>query len=219
VVGNTHDTEALLRRQIREVARHAHLRSILSEGYFDPEEETVNTATATTASATKPAKSEFLPYYERYIALVPDGNVVSTLAAQIGETLALLRGLPASVSNYRYAPDKWSVNEVVGHIIDSERIFTGRAQRFARNDPTPIPGFEQDDYVRNSTFDAYPLSELAAELEAVRQSTLYLFKHMDEQAWTRRGVANNAEGSVRALANILAGHELHHREVLLSRYL
>ena len=170
-------------------------------------------------SATKPAKSEFLPYYERYIALVPDGDVISTLANQIGETLALLRGLPASSSTYRYAPGKWSVNELVGHMIDSERLFAGRALRFGRNDPTPIPGFEQDDYVRNSSFDAYPLSELASELEAVRQSTLFLFRHMDEEAWTRRGIANNAEVSVRALAYIIAGHELHHREILNTRYL
>lgn len=177
------------------------------------------TATTVTASATKPTKSEFLPYYERYISLVPDGDVVSTLTNQIGETLALLRGLPASSSTYRYAPGKWSVNEVAGHMIDSERIFTGRALRFGRNDPTPIPGFEQDDYVRNSSFDAYPLSELASELEAVRQSTVFLFRHMNEEAWTRRGIANNAEVSVRALAFIIAGHELHHREILLTRYL
>ena len=179
----------------------------------------MTTAAAVKASATKPAKAEFLPYYERYISLVPDGDVVTTLANQIGETLALLRGLPASSSTYRYAPEKWSVNELVGHMIDSERIFAGRALRFGRNDPTPIPGFEQDDYVRNSSFDAYQLSELASELEAVRQSTLFLFRHMDEAAWTRRGIANNAEVSVRALAYIIAGHELHHREILNTRYL
>ncbi len=176
-------------------------------------------ATATPASATKPAKSEFLPYYERYIALVPDGDVISTLTTQMTDTQSLLRALPASVATYRYAPDKWSVNEVVGHMIDSERIFTGRALRFARNDATPIPGFEQDDYVRNATFDAYPLSDLASELEAVRQSTVFMFRHMDEEAWTRRGLANNAEVSVRALAYIIAGHELHHREILSARYL
>ncbi|HKN57693.1 MAG TPA: DinB family protein [Gemmatimonadaceae bacterium] len=179
----------------------------------------MSTATAVTASATRPAKSEFLPYYERYIALVPEGDVVSTLSSQIGDTLALLRSLPASVSTYRYAPDKWSVNELVGHVIDSERIFAIRALRFARNDPSPLPGFEQDDYIRNSTFDSYPLSELASELESVRQATLFLFRHMDEQSWTRRGIANNAEVSVRALAYIIAGHELHHREILSSRYL
>ncbi|HEX9219137.1 MAG TPA: DinB family protein [Gemmatimonadaceae bacterium] len=179
----------------------------------------MSTATVPSAAATRPAKSEFLPYYERYIALVPDGDVISTLTTQMSETQALLHGLPASVATYRYAPEKWSVNEVIGHLIDSERIFAARALRFARNDPAPLPGFEQDDYVRNSTFDAYPLSELASELEIVRQSTIFLFRHIDEQAWTRRGVANNAEVSVRALAYIIAGHELHHREVLRSRYL
>jgi hypothetical protein len=172
-----------------------------------------------TASATKPEKSEFLPYYERYIGLVPDGDVLATLTTQMVETQALLCGLPSSVATYRYAPGKWSVNEVVGHMIDSERIFAGRALRFARNDATPLPGFEQDDYVRNSTFDAYPLSELASELEAVRQSTVFLFRHMDEHAWRRRGIANHAEVSVRALAWIIAGHELHHREIIGTRYL
>jgi len=104
-------------------------------------------------------------------------------------------------------------------MIDSERLFTNRALRFARNDATPIPGFEQDDYVRNSTYDAYPLAELADEFEAVRRATIFLFRHMDEEAWTRRGIANNAEVSVRALAYIIAGHELHHREILETRYL
>jgi hypothetical protein len=179
----------------------------------------VSTATAATAGAIRPAKSEFLPYYERYISLVPEGDVLATLATQMNETQNLLRGLPASVATYRYAPEKWSVNQLVGHVIDSERQFANRALRFARNDATPVPGFEQDDYVRNSTFDAYPLVELADEMEAVRQSTTFFFRHLDEEAWTRRGVANNAEVSVRALAYIIAGHELHHREILLSRYL
>lgn len=179
----------------------------------------MSTATETTASATKPAKSEYLPYYERYIALVPAGDVVATLATQIDETQGLLRSLPASVATYRYAPDKWSVNELVGHLIDSERNFAIRALRFARNDATPVPGFEQDDYVRNANFDAYPLAELASEMESVRQSTVFLFRHIEEAAWTRRGIANNAEVSVRALAYIIAGHELHHREILTSRYL
>src|SRR5881227_1226447 len=130
----------------------------------DPEEATVSTAAVATSGATRPEKSEYLPYYERYISLVPEGDVISTLSTQVDDTLALLRGLPASVSTYRYAPDKWSVNEVVGHVIDSEKLFANRALRFSRNDPTPIPGFEQDDYARASTFDAYPLGELASEL-------------------------------------------------------
>jgi hypothetical protein len=179
----------------------------------------VSTTIAASAGGTRPAASEYLPYYERYIALVPDGDVISTLATQMTDTQSLLCALPASVATYRYAPEKWSVNELVGHLIDSERIFTSRALRFGRNDPTPLPGFEQDDYVRGATFDAYPLAELASELEAVRQATIFLFRHMDEGAWTRRGTANNAEISVRALAYVVAGHELHHREILSTRYL
>jgi hypothetical protein len=184
-----------------------------------PEEAKVVTTIAESPGATRPAASEYLPYYERYIGLVPEGDVVATLVNQMIETQALLRALPASVATYRYAPDKWSVNELVGHMIDSERIFTSRALRFARNDPAPMPSFDQDDYVRNATFDSYPLADVASELEAVRQATIFLFRHMDEQAWSRKGVANNAEVSVRALAYIVAGHELHHREILSARYL
>ncbi|MDQ6689735.1 MAG: DinB family protein [Gemmatimonadota bacterium] len=167
----------------------------------------------------KPDKGEFLPFYARYIDLVGTGDVLSILTSQMDETQDLLRSLPASVATYRYAPGKWSVNEVVGHLIDSERIFDARALRFARNDPTPLPGFEQDDYVRNSTFDNYPLAELVSELAAVRQSTIFLFKHLSEDAWMRRGTANGAGVSVRALAYIIAGHELHHRGMLQARYL
>ena len=173
----------------------------------------------TAARESRPAQGEFLPYYERYISLVPEGDVLATLEAQMHETQALLHGLPASISTYRYAPDKWSLNEVVGHMIDSERIFCARALRFARKDPTPLPGFEQDDYVRNANFDAFPLAELASELDTVRRATVFLFRHLEEPAWMYRGVANKAEITVRALAYIIAGHELHHREVLSARYL
>lgn len=179
----------------------------------------MSTTIAAAAGATRPAASEYLPYYEQYIAMVPDGDVISTLATQMTDTQCLLQALPASVATYRYAPEKWSVNELVGHMIDSERIFSGRALRFARNDPTPQPSFDQDGYVRAAMFDAHPLADLAAELNAVRQATIFLFRHFDEQAWTRRGTANNAEVSVRALAYIIAGHELHHREILSARYL
>jgi hypothetical protein len=171
----------------------------------------MTSAAITSPGTIRPATGEYLPYYSRYIDLVPDGDVLSTLSQQIGETLALLRELPESLANYRYAPDKWTVNQMVGHVIDTEKIFAYRALRFARADTKPLQGYEQDDYARNSTFDSYPLSELASEFEAVRRSTLYFFRHIDEEAWARRGVANNAEVSVRALAYIFAGHELHHR--------
>jgi hypothetical protein len=167
----------------------------------------------------KPQPGEFLPYYGRYIDLVAPGDVLATLTAQMSDTQALLRGLPASVGKYRYAPDKWSVNEMVGHLIDAERIFSTRALRFGRADSTALPSFEQDDYVRNATFDDFPLSELASEWESLRRSTVLFFSHLTEDAWMRRGTASGGEVTVRALAYIIAGHELHHREILQTRYL
>jgi hypothetical protein len=167
----------------------------------------------------KPEASEHLPYYGRYISLVPDGDVLTTLERQLRESQSIFSAIPPAVGTYRYAPDKWSVNEMIGHMIDTERIFSVRALRFSRGDTSPLPGFEQDDYVRNASFDSYPLSELAAEFETVRRSTLFLFRHLTEDAWMRKGIASNAEITVRALAFIIAGHELHHREVLRTRYL
>ena len=172
-----------------------------------------------TAREKKPDVSEHLPYYGRYIALVPDGDVVSILESQFRDTHSLLAGIPPARSKHRYAPGKWSINEMVGHVIDTERIFSVRALRFARSDPAPLPGFEQDDYVNNASFDSYPLAELVAELDGVRRSTVLFFRHLTEDAWMRKGVANNAEITVRALAWIIAGHELHHREILRTRYL
>lgn len=173
----------------------------------------------TTAREIKPDATEYLPYYGRYISLVPAGDVVSTLEGQMRDSQSILSAIPPGVGSYRYAPDKWSVNEMIGHVIDTERIFSVRALRFARGDTSPLPGFEQDDYVRNASFDSYPLAELTAELETVRRATLFLFRHLTEEAWMRKGVASNAEITVRALAYIIAGHELHHREILRSRYL
>ena len=170
-------------------------------------------------STNRPEETEYLPYYGRYISLVPEGDLLAMLSKQADETLSLLHSIPESQGGFRYAPDKWSIKEMVGHLIDTERIFSYRALRFARNDQTPVPGYEQDDYIRNASFDDYPLSELASEFESVRRATIFLFKHLSAESWTRRGVANDAEVSVRALGYIIAGHELHHREILRSRYL
>jgi uncharacterized damage-inducible protein DinB len=170
-------------------------------------------------NVSRPEETEYLSYYGKYVSLVGDANVLDTLSKQLDETLGLLRSIPESQAGFRYAPGKWSIKELVGHMIDTERIFAYRALRFARNDRTPVPGYEQDDYIRHASFDDYPLDDLAAEFASVRQSTLFLFRHLDEEAWMRRGVANESEVSVRALAYIIAGHELHHREVLRSKYL
>lgn len=173
----------------------------------------------TDLTINKPDKTEYLSYYDRYISLVPDGDILALLSKQCEATLALFNSIPESQANFRYAPDKWSIKELVGHVIDTERIFAYRALRFARNDRTPLSGFEQDDYIRHASFDDYPLGELSSEFESVRQSSLYLFKHLKREAWLRRGVASESEVSVRALAYIIAGHELHHREILRRRYL
>ena len=119
----------------------------------------------------------------------------------------------------RYAPGKWSLREVLGHIIDAERIFAYRALRFARNDPTELPGFEQDDLIPAAHFDQRPWADLLAEFELVRRSNLLLFAGFDREAWLRQGVASRNRISVRALAYVIAGHELHHLRVIRTKYL
>lgn len=167
----------------------------------------------------RPETTEYQSYYGTYISLVPDDDILAVLERQMEDTAGFLGTIPESQASFRYAPDKWSIKELVGHLIDGERVFAYRALRFARDDKTPLPGFEQDDYVRNGAFDNCRLSDLASELKSVRQATLFLFKNLDRDAWTRRGVANDSEVSVRAIAHIIAGHELHHREVLRTKYL
>jgi uncharacterized damage-inducible protein DinB len=170
-------------------------------------------------AATHPGANEYVPYYGKYISLVPEGDVVATLSRQLDDTVALLRGLTEEQAESRYAPDKWSVKEVVGHILDTDRIFGHRAFRFARNDQTPLPGYEQDDYVRAGEFFNRRFDDLIQEFEHVRRANLYLLRSLSETAWLRRGIASESEVSVRALAYILAGHERHHVEIIRTRYL
>ena len=173
----------------------------------------------TRAVITRPATDEYAPYYGTYIGKVPDGDVRALLSSQLVETLALIRSIPESRGGHRYAPDKWSIKEVLGHIVDSERIFSYRALRIGRGDATPLPGFEQNDYAPMGGFDARTLSDLADELAAVRQATTLLFAHFDGAALERRGTASGNPVSVRALAYIIAGHERHHVGILKTRYL
>ena len=167
----------------------------------------------------RPGTDEYAPYYGTYIGKVPDGDVRALFSSQLAETLALIRSVPEARGVHRYAPDKWSIKEVIGHVSDSERIFAYRALRIGRGDTTPLPGFEQDHYVPHGGFDARTLSDLADELAAVRQATIHLFAHLDETALERRGTASGKPISVRALAYIIAGHERHHVAILKTRYL
>jgi hypothetical protein len=171
------------------------------------------------SNLSRPEPTEYAPYHERYISLVPGTDIIGTLESQRREMLILLCGRDEKDGDFRYAPGKWSLKEVLGHVCDGERIFAYRALRIARGDRTPLPSFEQDDYVRNSPAARRPIADLIEDYIAVRRATLTLFRTLDEAAWTRRGIASDAEISVRALAYIIAGHELHHRRILEHKYL
>ena len=167
---------------------------------------------------TRPVAGEYNPYFDRYISLVPEGDVLALLQSQFEATLALLRSIPASHAGYRYAPDKWTVREVLGHIADTERVFADRALRIGRGDQNPLPGFDENVYVANGAFESASLDDLIANYENVRRSTHSLLSLMDATAAARTGTANGAAISVRALAYMVAGHELHHVTLFKSRY-
>jgi DinB superfamily len=177
-------------------------------------------ATITPAASTigRPEPGEYAPYYDRYISLITSSDILGTFESQRRQMLLLLSGRDESEGDFRYAPDKWTVKELLGHVCDTERIFAYRALRISRGDRTPIEGFEQDDYVCNGPFAHRPLAEVIEDYIAVRRATLTLLRNLDEQAWTRRGIANNNEISVRAIAYTSAGHELHHRRILEEKY-
>lgn len=167
---------------------------------------------------TRPAPGDYAPYAEKYIGLVGDDDIVETLKTQLKQTATSFSARSERDGNFRYAPGKWTVKEVIGHVADTERIFAYRALRIARGDQTPLEGFEQDDYVRGARFSKRKLADLVDEYADVRQASLALFRSLDEEAWLRRGIANNSPVSVLALAYLIAGHELHHRKILDEFY-
>lgn len=164
-----------------------------------------------------PAADEHVPYYGKYIAQL-SGDVYEALQSQAKSTAKLLAATTESKAEYRYAPNKWSVKQVVGHLADGERVFSYRALRFARADPTELPGFDENAFVDQADFDRRTLRDLATELAAVRTATLALFGGLTPEELLRRGTANAGPVSVRALAAIIAGHERHHVGLLRDRY-
>jgi hypothetical protein len=173
----------------------------------------------TAPTITRPKADEHAPYYAKYIERVPDGNIVALLRDQLVDTTALLRRATSGREDYAYAAGKWTVKEVVGHVIDVERVMGYRALSIARNDPAELPGFDENAWVANANFGVRTLADLVEELQGIRASTVHFAKHLDGAALARRGVANHQGVSVRALLYIIAGHERHHAALLRERYL
>jgi hypothetical protein len=167
----------------------------------------------------RPAPTEHAEYYGRYIDLVPDGDIVEALRDQLGETLALLQGVPEERETHRYAEGKWSIREVVGHLIDTERLFAFRALAMARSDGVDLPGMDQDEWARSSNAGERPLGDLAQEWAALRRANVHMFASMDAATGGRTGRASGYAFTVRSFPWIIAGHELWHRRLLERDYL
>lgn len=163
----------------------------------------------------RPGAGEVPEYYRSYLKLIPDDDLVKRLEGQLDTTLALAVSLNP---DGRYEPGKWSVREVLVHLADTERVFAYRALRMARGDPTPLPGFEQDDYVVTADLEHRPYTDIEAELRAVRTATVALFRGLSDEALLRTGSASGGTFTPRGIAWIIVGHELHHRSVLTERY-
>jgi hypothetical protein len=167
----------------------------------------------------KPDGSEYPAHFNGYVALVPEDDVLAVLEFQHQRTIALLRGIDEARGNFRYDPAKWSIKELIGHVIDAERAFSFRAFHFGRGHKTPLPSFEQDFVAKVAPYLTMTVRDVADDYDAVRCGTLQLFRHFDSVAWVRRGIVNSSEVSVRAMAYVIAGHERHHLNIVKTRYL
>ena len=167
----------------------------------------------------RPEKEEYNEYYETYISLVPEPEIVPVLEDQIAEIENLVSAIPEEKGTFAYAEGKWTIKDVLGHLSDGEKLFAYRALRISRADKTPIEGFEQDGYVENGNFNLRTLADLAEEFVSLRKANLYFFRNLDDAAWVRLGTASGYPFSVRALAYISAGHVRHHLNILKTHYL
>src|SRR5438552_7620263 len=167
----------------------------------------------------RPETSEYDPYYERYISLVADSDIIGVLGAQPTRLQDIFTAMPEDKGGFRYADGKWSIKELLGHVIDGERMFAYRTFRISRGDETPIEGFEQDGYIENAHSNDRSFADLLDEFSLLRRANMIFFKNLADDAWLRVGTANNVKVSVRALVYIMAGHIEHHLEILKDRYI
>lgn len=159
------------------------------------------------------------PFYKNYVKQIEETDVIQALRLSGFRTQVMIHGIPESMADYRYAEGKWSIRELLCHMMDAERIFAYRALRFARNDKTQLPGWEENDYAPQANASARSLKRLAEEMTHLRASTVDLFESFTEEMLKRKGIANNNEMSVLILGFVTAGHEAHHRKILAERYL
>lgn len=168
---------------------------------------------------TRPLSNEYPEYYEKYVSMVPDGDIGEILRRQQSKTNALLNSVSEETAAKAYAPGKWTLKEVIGHMSDTERVMSYRMLAMARKEGAPLQGMDQDLYVSSANFNHLTWSQLQVDLGIVRSATLSLISTIDEAAWMHTGTVWNTNVSARALAYIIAGHELHHLQVIRDRYL
>lgn len=166
----------------------------------------------------RPHIDEYSPFYHKYIETVDD-DVIDELETQAHAFAEFLKAIPSEKADFRYAPEKWSVKELIGHVIDTERIMAYRTLRFARNDSTPLAGFDEGSYVSNAHFSDRSLDDFAEEFNLLRRTNLHFFRSLTDMELARAGTANGVEITVKALLFIIAGHLNHHRRILTDRYL
>jgi hypothetical protein len=166
----------------------------------------------------RPLADEYAPYFERYIALVPEADALPILGTQAGILAGLSSSLPAAMEQFRYAEGKWTIREVFGHLIDAERVFGYRSFCISRGESAPLPAFDEDTYVARSGYDGRNVAELVREFSFVRQSNLAFLSALTPEQWLQRGTASGKTISVRALPFIMAGHVRHHLRILQERY-
>ena len=166
----------------------------------------------------RPSATDYAPSHAAYVDLVPEEEILEVMERQTVDTQKVLSSLDDTRASHRYAEGKWSIKQVLGHLVDAERVFGYRAMAIARGEKNPLPGFDENEYVDHASFDTWKLGDLVEAYALMRRSNVLFFRNLADEAWDRRGVANDSPVSVRGIAWVIVGHERHHRAVLHERY-
>ena len=167
----------------------------------------------------RPAKNEYASYYQKYVSLIPNGDILKLMEKQNEQFCEFLAQINEEKANYRYAKDKWSIKEVIGHLIDVELVFMYRALRFSRNDKVALHGFDQDAFIANGDFSKLTLSDLVEQFYHIRKAAIPMFSAFTDKMWGRKGKVDKNSFTVRAIAYIMVGHVIHHMRVIHQKYM